>query len=125
MKHYYRSRSSSGSVAIVGIVILVVVAIVGTLIIGVVHETTTGTLTNCTVSDKDRTTTSKGSSDARLYTDCGVLRVQDSLLDGIWNSADLYASIEVGKTYDFDTRGIRLGVMSLFPRVTNAEVVSE
>lgn len=75
----------------------------------------------CTVESKDRTTTSDGSSDARLYTEqCGVLHVGDSLLSWEFNSADTYASIDEGKTYDVTTRGYRIGFLSLFPNVVDA-----
>ena len=72
----------------------------------------------CTVTDKDRTTTREGASDMRLYTeDCGTLSVSDSLLDGHFSSADTYASIEPGNTYDFTTRGFRIPLLSMFPNV--------
>ena len=73
----------------------------------------------CTVEDKDRAARGNGgSSDMRVYTaECGVLRVQDLATRWQWNSADIYASIEVGKTYKFHTVGYRIPVFSAFPNV--------
>lgn len=76
----------------------------------------------CTVESKDRTTTSDGSSDARVYTeDCGVLHVADSLLSWTWSSSDTYASIDEGETYHFTTRGFRVPFFSMFPNVVEVE----
>lgn len=86
----------------------------------------------CTVTEKDRTTkvTSDGegnvtsSSDARVYTEeCGVLHVSDSILSWHWNSADTYASIKEGRTYDVTTRGYRVPVLSMFPNVVEVTEV--
>ena len=72
----------------------------------------------CTVTDKDRAKNSEGGSDMRVYTkDCGTLKVADSLFDGTFSSSDTYASIEPGKTYTFDTRGVRVPILSAFPNI--------
>lgn len=78
----------------------------------------------CVVSDKDRTRVhdSNGShSDARIYTDnCGTFVVKDSLLKRNFHSSDTYASIKVGKTYDFETVGWRIPFFSQFPNILSA-----
>jgi hypothetical protein len=85
------------------------------------HETRT-----CTVREKDRTTNSEGGSDHRIYTyECGVLVVADDMWQGQWNSADTYSQIERGKTYNFETVGWRLGLLSLFPNAVSAIEVLE
>ena len=80
--------------------------------------------TGCTVEDKDRTTTSDGSSSQRVYTSCGVFEVADDLIEGQWNSADLYSSIEIGAAYDLETIGWRNGFLSIFPNITKAEATA-
>ena len=78
----------------------------------------------CTVDSKDRTSTSEGKSDARVYTtDCGVLHVGDSLLSWHFNSADTYASIRPKQRYEFTTRGLRVSFLSMFPNVVDAKEI--
>lgn len=79
----------------------------------------------CQVEDKDRAARAKGGSDMRVYTaDCGVLRVQDMFWAGRFDSADLYASIEPGHTYEFRVTGVRLEFFSKFPNIRSVERVS-
>lgn len=79
----------------------------------------------CTVESKDRAATKDGGSDMRIYTrDCGVLQVADSLLDVRFNSADVYASLQEGKRYEFNTRGWRVPALSMFPNIIQVREVS-
>ena len=73
----------------------------------------------CTVTDKDRTATQQqGQSSMRVYTEeCGVMDVGDLWLRGIFDSADTYAQIEPGNTYEFRTVGYRVGLFSMFPTI--------
>jgi len=97
------------------------VVLIGGLTFYSAFQTNTQT---CTVESKDRTTNANGQSDARIYTtDCGVLQVEDSLLHGKFNSADTYAKIKVGQTYDFKTQGVRIGLFSMFPNIIEATPV--
>ncbi|WP_283284782.1 hypothetical protein [Microbacterium sp. IEGM 1404] len=75
-----------------------------------------GDTTGCTVTDKYVAVADK-SSEKRVSTSCGVFKVEDELSQGDWNSADRYAQIEVGKTYDFETYGFRNGFLSSFPNI--------
>lgn len=81
----------------------------------------------CTVTDKDRSTNSDGESVYRVYTEggegCGVFNVEDAPAVGQWASADVYSSIKVGKTYQFETYGYRNPVFSMFPNITKATEV--
>ena len=64
-----------------------------------------------------------------IYTDTGegteVFQISDSLLAGRFDSADVYAKIQVGKTYDFSVRGDRNGFMSWYPNIYEVKEVSE
>ena len=76
----------------------------------------------CTVSDKDRSSTSKGKSVFRVYTEeCDTLGIADNWLQGNFNSSDLYAKIKPGQRYTFQTVGYRNGFMSWFPEITRLE----
>ena len=46
-----------------------------------------------------------------------VFQITDSILAGRFNSADVYADIEIGKTYDFGVRGDRNGFLSWYPNI--------
>jgi hypothetical protein len=78
----------------------------------------------CTVEQKDRTTKKDGGSDQRLYTDCGVFTVADDVLQGQWNSADTFAQLEEGETYELESVGWRNGFFSTFPNVISATPVN-
>lgn len=72
---------------------------------------------SCTVESKDR-----GGKDGsmRVYTDCGVFSVADMPFGLHFSSADVYASLEGGTEYAFETRGIRIPLLSQFPNVIEA-----
>ena len=78
--------------------VLIAVLIVGGIVWEIATVTHRETVTDCKVVDKDRTTNSKGVSDARIYTEnCGVFQVKDSWTSGTWSSADRYNKVKVGK----------------------------
>ncbi len=72
----------------------------------------------CTVTEKDRAAADNGESSMRIYTEeCGVVQVKDRLLRGQFDSADIYADIEPGKTYEMTTVGNRVPIFSWFPTI--------
>lgn len=75
----------------------------------------------CKVTDKDR---GGKDDDMRVYTSCGTFINADSTWRGKHNSADLWARIEPGKTYQFDVAGWRLGFTSDFPNIFGLKEVS-
>lgn len=80
----------------------------------------------CTVTEKDRTQRPKGGSDARVYTeDCGTLQVADATFKGHFSSADTYAQIEPGETYEFTVIGFRVPVLSDFPNIIEVHEVGQ
>jgi hypothetical protein len=105
------------------IVALLVVAGIG---VALWSESANEQTRTCAVTDKDRTTVSTrdtSRSDMRIYTaDCGTLAVADLMTRGQFESADMYASIEPGKTYEITTVGWRIGWLSAFPTVLGTPV---
>ncbi len=122
MKRIYKRNNDNWAMgAVIIVIVLLVVGIVGTRVWAWNHVEV---YQACIVEDKDRTAKSSGgSSDARVYTTCGVFRVGDDMLRGKFTSADTYASINVGDTYDFTTSGVRFGPLSVFPNVIEAKKV--
>lgn len=106
----------------IGVVLIIGVGIGGALWSESANETTH----TCAVTDKDRTTVStrdSSRSDMRIYTDdCGTLAVTDLITRGQFNSADVYASIEPGNTYEITTVGWRIPWLSTFPVVLGMPV---
>ena len=87
------------------------------------HET----YENCTVKAKDIILDGDGNGGVtktkRLTTSCGSFDVEDNISGG-FNSWDIWASLEVNKTYDIEAGGFRFGFFSMFPNVLKATPVS-
>jgi hypothetical protein len=86
----------------------------------------------CTVTDKDRSSDGQGGSNMRIYTKgCNdsskvtVFTVADNPFVGQYASADTYAGIEIGKTYNFETRGVRIPVISAMENIVSFAEVTE
>lgn len=47
----------------------------------------------------------------------------DSMLDGVYNSADLYGELEEGSCFHIKTRGLRDPRMSMFPNIYYVEEI--
>lgn len=107
-----------------GVVVLLLTA--GGIGAALWSESANETTQTCAVTDKDRTTVSTRDStrsDMRIYTeDCGTLAVNDLITRGQFNSADVYASIEPGNTYEITTVGWRIPWLSAFPVVLGMPV---
>lgn len=125
---YAPHRPQSGMGWLVAAIVLIFIAALGFSILNATHVQHL----TCTVEDKDRgtkvTTDGEGNTTSkteyRIYTaECGVLHVEDSLLDWTWSSSDTYAEMKVGQTYEVTTRGYRIPLFSMFPNVTEAESV--
>lgn len=74
-----------------------------------------------TVTDKG-VKNSSNDSKYLVYTknengDIQVLEITDALFAGQFNSSDIYAGIEVGKTYVFDIGGSRNKFLSWYPNI--------
>lgn len=106
--------------------VLVLLLTAGGIGLALWSESANETTRTCAVTDKDRTTVTRdgGSrSDMRIYTaDCGTLAVTDLMTRGQFNSADIYASIEPGNTYEITTVGWRVPWLSAFPVVLGVPV---
>jgi len=117
----YRRSSDHGF-----LILLVVLAIFAAIVVGFVVKAYYGEdqHTACVVSDKDRVSKSEGGSEMRVYTDnCGTFVVSDGVIKTDFNSADRYAKIKVGKTYDITSYGFRFGLTSSFPKIIDATEV--
>lgn len=110
-------RRMGGATKVIPFVVIGILILAG-LVFGIASAFVPGEENSCVVTDKDRTTDREGNSQARIYTEnCGTFKVGDNWFAGQFNSADVYGGIEVGSTYDFETRGFRVPVLSSFPNI--------
>ncbi len=68
----------------------------------------------------------RGATDSKymIYTDNGVFENTDSLLNGKFNSSDIYNELEVGRTYSCDVVGFRNGFFSWYENVIKCTEVN-
>ncbi|AYD81589.1 secreted protein [Arthrobacter phage KBurrousTX] len=122
--HYSRHqrRHDRNKGLMIGTFLLVALVIVG--VAAVVQGASKQTQT-CTVGSKYMTTDVHDGKSVRVYQvetkDCGVLRVEDNALQGVFNSADLFAALNEGQRYRFTTVGWRVPFLSAFPTIVKVE----
>lgn len=80
-----------------------------------------------TVTDKD-VKVKNNDSKYLIYTkdkdnNVQVLEITDSILRRRFNSSDVYAVIEPGKTYKFTTVGYRIPIFSMYPNILKYQEV--
>jgi len=75
-----------------------------------------------TVTDK-LVKNDNNSSTYLIFTDKGVFEDSDSMVNGKWNSSDMYSQIKKGQTYTFHVRGIRNHVLSWYPNILTVKPV--
>lgn len=73
----------------------------------------------CTVADKYVAREGDGNTYRLVTEECGTLRVGGWLTGGRFDTADVYADLQVGTAYEMELRGTRFGPLSMFPAVGN------
>jgi len=58
-----------------------------------------------------------------IFTDGGTFKIEDQLFFGKWNSSDIYGEIEVGKTYEFQLFGYRIGILSEYQNILSVKLI--
>lgn len=103
-----------------GVFILVIAALLATLYrpINKVsnRREVTATVTGKEVKNKEK------DSKYLVYTkdntgEVAVYEITDALFAGRFNSSDVYAGIEIGKTYKFEIGGSRIKILSWYPNI--------
>lgn len=106
-----------------GILFILIVIVMVVLIFGDAYLSNCDdrVITHCEVTDK----TVKYHDDESKYLiftkinneEIQVFEITDSFIQGRWNSSDVYADIEVGKTYSFEVVGKRIPFFSMYPNI--------
>ena len=108
---------------VVGIfVALLVLMFVGACIATSMYRSMHHSQVTFTVNKSERII-ENGSSQYMIYTDNGVYKDVDSMLNGKYNSADVYNQLKVGHKYHCDVTGYRLQYTSDFQNIISCEEV--
>lgn len=118
-----KNRGDAELIMLLVIVVIIIVSTIGSCTIQNGNERTV----TCTVTDKGIKTKDNDST-YLIYTkdaddETMVLRIADTLTHGRFDSSDLYAEIEVGKTYEFEICGERIPVFSWYPNILSSKEV--
>lgn len=78
-------------------------------------------ITTCQV--KEKWVKSVGDNNQKYLISCGdnVYQITDLLFKGKFNSSDIYAKLEIGKTYTLTTTGYRIGFLSDYENINEVE----
>lgn len=110
--------------------IIIVVAFIAIFTLGLMPRLVFHNQYVMTVTDKDVKHYKSGNDYEDKYliftknNETGDVRVfenTDSLIPLKFNSSDIYASIEIGKTYEFDVRGLRIPFLSEYQNIYNIQ----
>ena len=52
-----------------------------------------------------------------VYTDKGIMKLEDDLMRGNWESSDVYGRLKSDSTYTFTVSGYRFGFFSMYPNI--------
>ena len=75
------------------------------------------------VKVKSKEAFSKTTQNQTVFTEKEVFIVDDSYVNGVWDTADLYNEIEPGKCYTFTVTGWRVPFLSMFRKAIAAKNV--
>jgi hypothetical protein len=127
---YYGSSSSYGrssridnlSTVLVTVFLALVAVILGTITFNALAVS--GSADGCTVTKMTETKGTKGHMHRRIYTEgCNgsteqkVFSVEHNWFAGQFDPKGAYSKLEIGKTYDFVTRGSRIELIGSFENI--------
>ena len=100
--------------------IITIIVILGLILFYPIMYYSSSSTVEFTVESKERITTGSGesiSSKYMVYTDKGVFQCSDSWLFFKFNSSDVYAKFEEGKTYKVKVAGWRAPFLSWYKNI--------
>lgn len=116
----YQSHRSSNIGC--GLLAAGIIGLVGFGIYGAYEAVNPTSDVTVTVTDKVVKNDNK-SSKYLVFTDKGVYEDSDSVVNGKWNSSDIYSELKVGQKYTLHVRGIRNHVLSWYPNILTVKPV--
>lgn len=110
-------------VASVFIVVIVALVIIFSIVFAIIRSTHHEQVT-FKVNKSERVVDRGGKSSRYLvYTDNGVYQNTDSLINGKFDSSDVYNQIQAGHKYSCDVTGWRNGFMSWYPNIVSCKEI--
>ena len=75
-----------------------------------------------TITVKSKTAYSSGRAHYNMIIDTNgnTYFVENYIFIGLFNSAEIYGSMDVGKSYSVSTYGVRIPILGLFPNIVKA-----
>lgn len=129
MRNYYYTQKASRIFNLARIIVILFFALIFVfgLIVEPLWENSNERTITATVTDKHP---SPDSGEYLIFCvdalgETIVLRNEDSLLKGKFNSSDFYGKIEIGKTYKFTIVGSRVPFLSMYPNIISFSKVHE
>ena len=127
----YNIKQTDGASIIIAVI--AVIAIVISLGLGLVQCTDSVSNERTiirTVTDKEVKRQGESNDIYLIYTkdeqgDVEVLIIDDNILLGHFNSSDLYAEVEIDKTYEFVVTGSRNNFLSWYPNIHSLTEATE
>lgn len=115
-----RPSVSLAELLMFGVVIVVAAAFIGLEGVSLYGSVATHRTETFTVEKSERINEGR-SSRYLIFTDRGVYENTDSLVNGKFNSSDVYSQLEAGSTYACDVTGWRVPFLSWYPNVIACE----
>lgn len=119
-KEHILSRYHSDDAPVLIGVVLFAVALIASIAFVIASHLNVQTET-CTVEDKYEVNKSEGATKFRVETTCGIKEVGDTWLRMKFDSADRYALLDEGESYELTTIGFRVPILSAFPNIIEIE----
>ena len=110
-------------------VFVAIMLVLSFIVVPILENSNQRTVT-VTVTDKGIQRNSSSGKDEYLIFckttkgDVLVLRNEDSLMKGKFNSSDVYAQIEIGSKYEFKICGARVPLFSMYPNIIRLKKIS-
>ena len=60
-----------------------------------------------------------------VFSENEVFKIDDSMLDGVWNSSDMFRNLQVGQRYHIKTRGKRIPFLSFYRKIVEVTLITE
>lgn len=114
-------RDNSDAISGIAAIIIILIALIPyALITGYIHNCNERTYEHCYVTEKGIKNQDKDGK-YLIYTKVNeqveVFEIEDSFVQGRWNSSDIYAQIKANKTYTFTVVGKRSYFWSWYPNI--------
>lgn len=115
---YHDNDYTTGALIILGIIILILIVLCS-IPSGIITDYDNITVTKTEIANDGDYMIFGTDSTGQIKS----FTLNDSVWHWKWNTADTYAMIEEGQTYNFHCSGVRIPLFSMFPNILEVELV--